>query len=124
MRNLIKNRFVKFVCVGIINTLFGYGCFSFLLYIGLHYTLAVLLSTILGVLFNFKSTGILVFRSYDNGRIFRFIACYAMIYLLNIVGMEMLLQSEFTPYVAGAILIVPMAILSFILQKRLVFNHD
>lgn len=47
-----------------------------------------------------------------------------MIYLLNIVGMEMLLQSEFTPYVAGAILIVPMAILSFILQKRLVFNHD
>lgn len=124
MRNLIKNRFVKFVCVGSINTLFGYGCFSFLLYIGLHYTLAVLLSTILGVLFNFKSTGILVFRSYDNGRIFRFIACYAMIYLLNIVGMEMLLQSEFTPYVAGAILIVPMAILSFILQKRLVFNHD
>lgn len=52
-----------FLLVGVMNAAFGYGCFAAFLYLGLHYSLALLLATILGVLFNFKSIGALVFGS-------------------------------------------------------------
>jgi putative flippase GtrA len=121
-RNLIKFQFIRFILVGIVNTLFGYGCFAMFLYVGLHFTLAAFLATICGVIFNFKSTGTIVFGSHDNSLIFRFFGSYSIIYLINIAGLEMFYQIGVTPYIGGAILIFPLSILSFILNKRLVFN--
>ena len=109
--------------VGSVNALFGYTCFAFLLYIGLHYSLALFLATIIGVLFNFKSTGALVFGSHDNRLIFRFIASYAVVYGVNLVGIKALELIGIAPYMGGAILIFPMAMLAFILNKRFVFNY-
>ena len=121
-RELIKLQFVKFLLVGFINSIFGYGCFALFLYIGLHYTLAVLLATICGVIFNFKSTGTLVFGSYDNRRIFLFIRTYVIIYFINIAGIQAFSYIGIGPYIGGAILILPMALLGYILNKRFVFN--
>ena len=60
--NLIKkHKFVRFLLVGVLNTLFGYFSFATLIIIGLDYKLAALLATIIGVLFNFQTTGRLVF---------------------------------------------------------------
>ena len=56
-----KHRFVRFLLVDVINTLFGYFSFATLIIIGLDYKLAALLATIQGVLFNFQTTGRLVF---------------------------------------------------------------
>lgn len=119
----MKHRFAKFLLVGAINSLFGYGCFALFLYAGLHYALALLLATICGVLFNFKSTGAFVFGSHDNRLIFRFIATYAVIYFINASGVGLFSNIGLTPYVGGAILILPMAVLAYILNKRFVFNH-
>lgn len=120
---MLDATFVRFVLVGIMNSAFGYGCFALFLYLGLHYTAALLLATIVGVLFNFKSTGALVFGSRENHLIFRFIACYAVVYLVNIAGIKVFSSQGVAPYVSGAILIVPMAVLAFVLNKRFVFNH-
>ena len=68
--------FIKFLAVGVLNTLFGYGIFALLLFIGLHYAVASILATICGVLFNFKTTGTLVFNNNDNRLIFKFISVY------------------------------------------------
>ena len=60
--NLIKkHKFAKFLLVGVLNTLFGYFLYGSLILIGLNYKYAVLLATIIGVLFNFQTTGRLVF---------------------------------------------------------------
>ena len=60
--NLIKkHKFAKFLLVGVLNTLFGYFLYGSLILIGLDYKYAVLLATIIGVLFNFQTTGRLVF---------------------------------------------------------------
>ncbi len=115
--------FVRFVLVGIMNSAFGYGCFALFMYLGLHYTAALFLATIVGVLFNFKSTGALVFGSRENRLIFRFIGCYAIVYLVNIAGIKAFSSQGVAPYISGAILIVPMAVLAFALNKRFVFNH-
>lgn len=114
----------KFIFVGILNTIFGYSLFAFFIYLGLYYPIAVLLSTILGVLFNFKTIGRLVFDSNDNGLIFRFILVYAITYLLNIFFLWLLkkLGSE-NMYIDGFALLIPLAAVSFLLNKFFVFRR-
>ena len=87
--NLIKkHKFVRFLLVGVINTLFGYFSFATLILIGLDYKLAALLATILGVLFNFQTTGRLVFGSKNNKLIFRFVLVYVVTFLLNVEALR------------------------------------
>lgn len=115
--------FLRFIAVGVLNSAFGYGCFALLMFAGMHYAPALLLATIAGVLFNFKTTGALVFKSQDNGLIFRFILAYAVVYLVNVSGVKLLSLLGISPYYGGAILILPMAALAFLLFKRFVFTH-
>ena len=115
--------FLRFIAVGVLNSAFGYGCFALLMFVGLHYAPALLLATIAGVLFNFKTTGALVFKSHDNRLILRFVASYAVVYLVNVAGLKLLTQLGLNPYYGGAVLILPMAALAFILFKRFVFHH-
>lgn len=123
IRNLLNKDYVRFVLVGGINTLFGYGLFSLLIYLSFHYTLAVALSTIMGVLFNFFTTGRLVFKNFDANKIFRFIFIYIVLYLINI-GSLFILESfgYLNMYVNALVLIIPLSILSFILNKYYVFR--
>lgn len=70
----MNKQLVKFLLVGGLNTLFGYAVFAVLISTGLHYTIAVFIGTLIGVLFNFKTTGKLVFDSQDNTLIWKFFA--------------------------------------------------
>ena len=118
----LDNNFVRFILVGILNTIIGYGLFVLFIYLGLHYSLAVLLSTILGVLFNYKSIGKLVFNTHNNDRIYHFIGVYIFLYLLNVASLWGLSSIGLeNMYVAGAILLAPLAIISYALNKSFVF---
>ncbi len=114
-------RFIKFLFVGALNTLFSYCVYSLLLFIGGHYAIAVIVSTVLGVLFNFKTTGVIVFKNNDNALIFKFVGVYSVTCSLNIIFLKIFDMLGFNLYFAGAILILPMALISFILMKKLVF---
>ena len=119
----LKHEIPRFLAVGVLNTLFGYGLFAALIFLGLHYSLAVLLATIGGVLFNFKTYGRLVFGSRDNRLLFRFVAVYGIVYAAHVSLLKALLSTGLDPYAGGALLVVPMAALAFVLMKRLVFNN-
>jgi putative flippase GtrA len=121
-RPLLNRQFVRFLLVGVVNSLFGYACFFGLLQAGLHYSAALGIATVLGVLFNFKSTGTVVFRSTNNGLLWRFIASYAVVYLLNLAGLGLLQRVGVSPQLAGAVLLLPAAVLSFVLNKKFVFT--
>ena len=121
---MIKRQAVKFLFVGIMNTTFGYGLFALFIYLGLYYPLAVLLSTILGVLFNFKTIGGLVFGSNDNRLIFKFILVYVITYLLNIFFLWLFKRLGFeNMYINGFVLLIPLAAVSFLLNKFFVFRR-
>ena len=120
----IENKFIRFLIVGGINTLFGYTVFAFFIFLNFHYSIATLLSVILGVLFNFKTTGKLVFENNNNVLIFKFIGVYIIIYVLNIVGLKIFNIIKINMYLAGMLLIFPMAIISFILSKKFVFKKE
>lgn len=117
-------KFFKFILVGILNTIFGFSVFSLFIFLGMHYSIAALLGTIIGVLFNFKTTGKLVFGVDDNSRIIKFVGVYVIIYLLNVVGLRMFSDYKFNMYIAGLILILPMAVISFLLNKIFVFRES
>lgn len=120
--SLFNYKFIRFLFVGAVNTLFGYSVYAFLLFIGLHYTLAVFISTIMGILFNFKTIGKFVFKNSNNGLIFKFFGVYAIVYIANTSLLSLFDLFKFNLFLAGAILVMPMAILSFILNKKFVFE--
>jgi len=123
MRRLLFDRqFHRFIAVGVLNTAVGYGLFALFIFLGLHYILASLFATVLGVLFNFHSIGNLVFGQHNYQLIFRFFAVYGITYLLSIAFLAVFDFFGVDMYLAGALLLAPMAVISFFLNKYHVFG--
>lgn len=121
LKKITGHLLTRFLAIGLLNTLFGYSFFAIFFYAGIHYALALLLSTVVGVLFNFKSIGVLVFKSHNNRLIFRFVAVYAFVYVVNVALLKLLYLLGVGPYYGAAILIIPMALLAFVINRRFVF---
>lgn len=117
-------QFIRFLFIGVVNTLFGYFMFCLFIFLHFHYVLAALFATILGVLFNFKTYGKFVFKVHNNALIFKFFAVYVITYLINIGALKIFNEYHVSNYIAGAILILPMAFLAYILNKKFVFKGD
>jgi putative flippase GtrA len=122
VRRLWAIQFLRFLVVGAVNTAFGYGVFAGFILLHLHYTVAALLATICGVLFNFKTTGVLVFENKNNRLIFRFFGVYAITYLLTIGLLKVFNFYNVSNLIGGAIIALPIAFISFSLSKKLVFR--
>ena len=117
-------RMILFFVVGGVNTLFGYSLYALLLFLNFHYALASLLGTVGGVLFNFKTTGTVVFKNRDNRLLFRFVLAYCLTYAVNVGGLKIFSLYGVNMYVAGLILVIPVALLSYTLLKNFVFGGD
>lgn len=141
----IENKFLRFLFVGGINTAFGYLLFLFLIWIGLHYVVALLISQIFGVLFNYKTTGYIVFQNKSNNLLIKFFLVYAFIYLVNVLELyflnqsplyDVLLSNHYLSFIHNmpidtnklgnvigqAIVVLPNAVLTFFLNKIFVFK--
>ena len=111
----------KYLLIGGFNTVFGYCVFAFLLFIGIHYSLAVLGATILGVLFNFQTYGRFVFKNHSWSLLGRFVFVYTTIYLVNItllLAFDLLVSNL---YISGAMTTPIIAYLGYILNRRYVW---
>ena len=115
-------QFLAFVCVGILNTIFGYGVFSFCIFIGLHYTIATLISTYLGILFNFSTISTLVFKNTQKNLVFQFIGVYGVLYLVSNLLISIMHVFVANIYICGAISTLMMPPFAFYLNKRFVFS--
>jgi putative flippase GtrA len=120
---LLNSQFLRFIIIGLINTIFGYSIYAILIFVGLTYFYAIGLSTIIGIIFNFKTIGRYVFKSKSNYLIFRFFGVYLFIFIINCVLIKTFINLGLNAYLAGATTVLPMAILSFILNKYFVFNR-
>jgi len=118
----LPKRFILFLIVGLVNTGFGYGLFALLIYLKVHYSIATLISTFIGILFNFKTTGIIVFKNNNNMLIFRFFLVYGITYLLGLLFLYITNYFKISNYIAGAIWLLPGAVISYFLIKSIVFR--
>lgn len=120
---LLHFRIVRFFVVAGLNTAFGYAVFSLFIFCGIHYTLAALLGQVIGVLFNFRTYGVLVFRNKNVNLLPRFIAVYVITYFCNIGGMTLVKHlCGWNDYIASAVMCVPIGLLGYVLNKILVFE--
>ena len=123
-----KHTFIRFLLVGVLNTAFSYLLYASLILIGLKYLLAFSISYVAGVLFNFQTIGRLVFKNKSNKLLFRFVGVYVVIYLLNAEGLRIAdalninIEYKTKMLIASAILVLPMAMVSFVLNKLFVFR--
>ncbi len=117
-------QFIKFLIVGGLNTLVGYAIFSAFILIGTASAVAVIATTIIGALFNFASTGWIVFRSSETTLLPRFMIVYAGQGVVNIAMLRALETIGFTPLVAQALLLPLITILSFAAMRQFVFNGN
>ena len=122
LRSCWAQPFFRFLVVGGLNTAFGYGVFALLILLGVHYAIAALLSTVLGILFNFKTTGMLVFHSHDNTLIAKFFAVYGVNYVIGVLVLKAFKALGVHVLVTAAVSILPMAALSFVLMRWFVFG--
>ncbi|MBN2530508.1 MAG: GtrA family protein [Deltaproteobacteria bacterium] len=99
--------------------------FAFLIFIGLNYQLAIVFGTILCVLFNFKTMRKYVFgdKGFKLVLLLKFISVYTIGILLNLAGMRIMLNFIHSEYIAGFILILPISIVTYLLNRFYVFSH-
>ena len=112
---------IRFGLAGAINTGVAYLVFALLLFMGVHYTIATLLGGVAGLVVGYYTTGGFVFRYRGETRWLRFIGVFIVIYLLNI-SVQKLLRPYLDPYLSGAGGALASMLVSFVLNRFLVFR--
>lgn len=117
----------RFLVAGIINTLFGFIVgILFLAVLPFHYTLTIFLSTVLSVCFNYFTSLTYVFKKISSKKIFiRYFLVYFFTYLINMICMSILInQYSMSDILAFAICSPVIIVLTYLLQKNIVFKNE
>ena len=119
---LARSRFTRFLVVGGLNTALGYGVYALLVYLGAGHVGAATLSFCLGLLTGFHAQGRLVFRNRGLRGFLPYVASWLLIYGAYILSLDALVDSGMNEYLAGALLLPAVAILSFAVLRFVVFR--
>jgi len=114
-------RIYRFIAVGFLNTLFGYGVFAVFILNDIHYSLSILVATILGIVFNFFTVGSIVFNSLPWQRVYRFLFVYCIAYGVNVLLLFFLNAAGLSSLISGVIAIPTVSIMTYFGLRRLVF---
>ena len=119
---LRTSTFARFLVAGIFNTIFGFAAYGLAVVAGAAIWLALLISVIAGVAFNFMTLGGYAFRQLSLGRLPKFVACYALVYGINLGLIKLLSRWMDGAILAQFLLMFPMAALSYLLMRSFVFS--
>lgn len=117
-----KRQFLLFLVIGAMNTLFGYSCFAFFIFLGFHYAIASCLAYCFGIIFNFHTLGKIVFKNFNLKLIFKFVGVYIFLYCLNVTIIKSLQVFSSNYYLTGFLAVMPVAMVAFLLNKYVVFR--
>ncbi|WP_171238988.1 GtrA family protein [Ruegeria sp. HKCCA5763] len=110
--------FLKFLVVGVVNTAFGYVLYALLVALGLSPQPALALSYFGGVIWNYMTHARLVFGSRGLSRLPLYVLAYLLLYGINAIGLQALLSTGLSPFVAQGLLVLPAAMLAYVLIGR------
>lgn len=115
-------QFIRFLFVGALNTLIGYGIFAGLVLLGVAAVPALIATYVVGTLVNFFTTGRLVFNESRLSSLARFILAYVVIYFFNLGLFKLVAEAFPHPLVTQALCLPVVAVFSFLLFKLFVFG--
>jgi putative flippase GtrA len=119
---LPANRLVRFLLIGALNSIFGFCVFSAMVLLGTGNLPALFAGNLAGLVFNFFSTGGLVFRSLTFSAVPRFVLCYVAVLTLNTFLLGWLAALAGDRILAQALLTLPMAVMSYLVMSHWVFR--
>lgn len=122
MKKFIKSSLFAFLIVGGINTAFNYGIYALFVFIGMGHIVAATCSFAVGVIFNFKTHGKFVFKTRNRNSFYLYVLSWVAIYCVNVSALDLLVKSGVNSYLAGALMIPPMAVLAFLVLRFIVFK--
>ena len=111
-----------YYAVGIVNTLFGYGVYAALVFVGMNMFVAQFVATVVGVVFNYFTYSRAVFRG-SRGAIGQFIVAYIVQYLFSLGALAGLSRLIPNPYLAGLGALIVTSLVFYLLLKRWVFRR-
>ena len=124
IRWLSRHRPARFLLAGVVNTLFGLTVYVGGIFAGLTPWLAILVSTVAGVAFNFLSFGGYAFRELSLRRLPRFVCSYAATYLFNLAAFHALSNWLGSAIWCQVILTPVVALFSYWSMSNFVFARE
>jgi putative flippase GtrA len=121
VQRLLSLQFVRFLLVGGLNTLFGYGLFAGLYIFSHQRQGSLVVATVIGAVFNFFTTGRLVFANRGYRMLIPFVLGYAVVLGANMVLLEVLARLGAPTLIAQAIALPAMVVLSYLINRYAVF---
>lgn len=119
---LAHSTLVRFVAVGVLNTAFSYVLYAGLVLAHIDYRLALTICSAVTIVWNFNTTGRLVFGNRRQALIFKFVVGYGGIYLVNL-GLLVLLARLGVGELARQAFALPVVVAcSFALNRGWVFR--
>jgi putative flippase GtrA len=123
LRSLLANRqSLRFLVAGGVNTLFSLGVNIAALLAGLPVWLAMLLGTVAGIAFNFFTLGGYAFRDLSARRLPRFVLAYTIVYVVTLATFHVLHLVVRSLVACQVLLVIPVALLSYLIMSRFVFQ--
>ena len=116
-------RFARFIVFGIINAVFGYSVYALLIVAGLAPQLALMISVVVGIIWNYFTTARYVFGQRGFRRFPAYLLSYAAIYGMNAGALQIALGAGLTPLLAQAVLLPFMALSAYILLSFALTGH-
>jgi len=117
---------IRFLFVGGLNTLVGYGTYGVLVFLGTNYLLANTISTIIGVIHSYLWNRFFTFRSKEKAfqEIIKFISVYLVSYLLgSFILFLCVTKLQVNEYLAGFINLICTTFISFFGHKYFSFKR-
>lgn len=117
-----EKQFFSFFIIGIINTIFGLSVFNILILLSFSISLSILISTIVGVLFNYQTMKRLVFN--QNGNSFlKFVSSYIFIYIIYNLFFILSTHFKFNIHISSVIIFTILPFFNYFILRKFVFNE-
>jgi len=117
-----RRRYLRFAIVGLFNTAFGYGLYLGLLWLGLPYWLAWGGALVAALAVGFVLSGRFVFGPAHPARFILYVLAWIAIYALNLLLIEGLFLVGIGPALAPILILPVNVVLSYAVQKRIVYR--
>ena len=123
LRRSLKSRPLRFLITGGLNALFGFTVYAVAIGVGSTVGIALAVSLIAGVTFNFLTTGSIVFKRLRARDFIPFVLCYGLVYLVNLALLTLVRRAVPSPILAQLVVVLPIAALSYGLLSTFVFDR-
>jgi putative flippase GtrA len=111
----------RYYGAGVVNTAFGYSLFAALVWLGLNVFVAQIIAHVSGTVFNYFMFKSFVFTS-SRPALMRYIASYAVNYLIGLGFLAAIRLVVPSPYAAGFLAILCASAVNYLILKLFVFR--